>query len=395
MKTDAVIVVGAGPAGTTAAAELATRGLPVILVDRAVFPRDKPCGDYCNPGAVGMLEAMGLRPHLAAAGGAFIETMMVAAQDGTAFTAAFPAGCGLLMPRQRLDAILLQRAARAGAEIVEGYQVDTITIDEAVHIRDVTTRRPSIDGRLLIVADGMRSALARRLGLLRHLPLGRFTVGAYFSGAGGPPAGELHLGAGFYGGVARFGDGTANVCLALPRAMLRGRPAARAFGAAVHQLPALRERMEGWKRESGFRITGPVGFAARAVAAERALLAGDAAAQVEPLTGQGIAFALRSGLRAAEDAFAALQAGDVSAAALRNRARRRRQVVARKTRLIRAVVALALRPGLAPRLVRRLASDPGLARRLLGATGDVLDPAAVLSPAFAIRLLAGVHAHPA
>lgn len=395
MRDADVIVVGAGPAGTAAAADLAARGHRVVLVDRAVFPRDKPCGDYCNPGAVGLLAAMGLLPRLAEDGAGVIDAMTVAAQDGTTFTAPFPSGCGMLLRRARLDALLLRRAERTGVAIVEDYRVDAVALDGAVEIRDERAGRRPLRGTLLIAADGMRSTIARRLGLLRHLPDGRFTVGAYFSGAGGPPAGELHLGQGFYGGVARFGDGTANVCLALPRALLRGRSAQGAFEAAVRALPALIERMAGWRRERPFRVTGPVGFAARTVAAERTLLAGDAAGQVEPLTGQGIAFALRSGFLVAEDAHAALLAGDLSASALRRHALRRAQAFARKIRLSRAVVALALRPRLAPALVRRLAARPDLARRLLGATGDVLDPDAVLSPVYVLRLLLGVHAHPA
>lgn len=392
---DEVIVVGAGPAGATAAAELAVRGLRVILVDRAVFPREKPCGDYCNPGAVDLLETMGLLPDLAGGGAGFVDAMTVAAQDGATFTAPFPAGRGMLLRRERLDAILLRRAERAGVAIVEDYRVDAVAIAGGVEVRDARGGRRPLRGTLLIAADGMRSTIARRLGLLRHLPDGRFTVGAYFSGAGGPPAGELHLGKGFYGGVARFGDGTANVCLALPRALLRGRSAQGAFEAAVRRLPVLRDRMAGWRRERAFRVTGPVGFAARPVAADHTLLAGDAAGQVDPLTGQGIAFALRSGLLAAEDARGALQAGDLSAEALHRHALRRAQAFARQIRLSRAVVALALRPPLTPALIRRLAARPDLARRLLGATGDVLDPAVVFSPGYVLRLLLGFHAHAA
>lgn len=395
MRDAEVIVVGAGPAGATAAASLAARGVRVILVDRAVFPRGKPCGDYCNPGAVNLLETMGLLPDLAGGGAGFVDGMTVAAQDGATFTAPFPTGRGMLLRRERLDAILLRRAERAGVALVEDYRVDAVAVDGGVEVRDQRAGRRPLRGTLLIAADGMRSTIARRLGLLRHPPDGRFTVGAYFSGAGGPPGGELHLGKGFYGGVAQFGDGAANVCLALPRALLRGRSAQGAFEAAVQRLPALRDRVAGWRREGAFRVTGPVGFAARPVAAARTLLAGDAAGQVEPLTGQGVAFALRSGLLAAGDAAAALRSGDLSEGTLRAHALRRARGFAGKIRLSRAVVALALRPWLAPALVRRLAARPDLARRLLGATGDVMDPQAVLSPGYVLRLLLGFHAHAA
>ena len=70
-----VIVVGAGPAGSTAAAALARRGRDVVLLDRAAFPRDKPCGDGIPPGTVGILHDLGLRDGLGAAGFARVRAV--------------------------------------------------------------------------------------------------------------------------------------------------------------------------------------------------------------------------------------------------------------------------------------------------------------------------------
>ena len=389
-----VLVVGAGPAGTTAAAHLAASGWKVLLADRAVFPRPKPCGDYCNPGATRLLASLGLIPQLAAVETGFIEGMTVVAQDGSRFQETFPAGCGALIRRERLDAILLRRAEQCGVEIVEGFRVDTVTVNDSVEVRSEPSGR-ALRARLLIAADGMRSIAAQRLGLLSRLPDGRFSVGAYFAGIPGSPAGELYLGGGLYGGVARFGDGTANVCLALPRALFRGRTPDETFEQGVRALPSLREAMRPWTRESPFRVTGPLGFSRHPVVADRAMLAGDAAGQVEPLTGQGISFALTSGLLAAEEATRALASGDLSARALRPYERRRAAVLGPRIRMMKLVSALALRPRVTPALVRRLAAHPELARHLLGATGDVLGPGAVLSPGYLIRLLLGLDAHQA
>lgn len=389
-----VIVVGAGPAGSTAAAALAARGHRVALVDRARFPRDKPCGDYCDPGSVRLLEALDVLSELTARGAGIIDGMTVVAQDGVAFSAPFPTGRALLIPRRRLDAALVNRAVRNGAALFEGFQVDRVTIDGSVSVTGVG-RRTDLQARLLIAADGMRSVVARRLGLLDALPNGRYTAGAYFSGVPGGPAGELHLGAGFYGGVARFGDGSANVCLALPREQVRGRTVETAFAAAVCDLPALQDEMQSWRRESPFRVTGPVGFAWRRAAAPRALLAGDAALQIEPITGQGICFALHSGLLASEEAAAALDRGTFGEASFAAYARHRARLFGGRLRLLKAVTALALRAGVAPRLVRRLRRDPTAAQTLLGATGDVLPPGSVFSLPYLIGLLTGAHAHDA
>jgi flavin-dependent dehydrogenase len=389
-----VIVVGAGPAGSVAAAALAGRGYRVALLDRAHFPRDKPCGDYCDPGAVRRLDALGALPELTAQGAGIIDGMTVVAQDGTAFSASFPAGRAMLTPRRRLDAVLVDRAVRSGAELVEGFQVNRVAIGGSVSVGGVG-RRSDLRARLLIAADGMRSTVARRLGLLDALPNGRYTAGAYFSGVPGGPAGELHLGTGFYGGVARFGDGTANVCLALPRERIRGRPVEAAFDDAARALPALQDEMRSWTRETPFRVTGPVGFAWRRAVTARALLAGDAALQIEPITGQGICFALHSGLLASEEAAAALDRSAFGVESLAGYARRRARVLGGKLRLLKVVTALALHPAIAPRLVLRLRRDPAAAQTMLGATGDVFPPGSVSSPSYLLRLLTGAHAHDA
>lgn len=388
-----VIVVGAGPAGSAAAADLAARGYRTALLDRARFPRDKPCGDYCNPGAVRQLETLGVLPDLPRHGAAFIDGMTVVAHDGTAFAAPFPTGRAMLVPRRRLDALLAERAAARGAEFIEGYQVDQVRVDGSVRVTAVAPR-PGLCAPLLVAADGMRSIVARRLGLLTALPAGRYTIGAYFSGVSGPAAGELHLGPGLYGGVARFGDGTANVCLALPRARMRRQQADAAFHDAARSLPRLSEHLRAWTRESSYRVTGPLGFASHRVVTARTLLAGDAAQQIEPITGQGIFFALRTAALAADAAGAALEAGRYDPRTLSGYARRRAQVLGGRLRLLKIVTALALRPRMAPGLIRRLRGDARLAQTLLGATGDVLPPEAAYTLPYLIRLLMA-HAHEA
>jgi flavin-dependent dehydrogenase len=319
--------------------------------------------------------------------------MTVVAQDGSTFTTSYPTGRAMLVRRRRLDAVLAERAAVHGAEFVEGYQVDRVSLEGSVTVAGLA-RTSGLRAQLLLAADGMRSIVAQRLGLLTSLPAGRYTIGAYFSGASGPAAGELHLGTGLYGGVARFGDGTANVCLALPRARMRRQQADAAFRDAVCMLPRLREQLETWTRESPYRVTGPVGFASHRVVAAHTLLAGDAALQIEPITGQGIFFALRTAVLAAEEAGTALEAGRFDPPALAGYARRRGQLLGKRLRLLKIVTALALHPGLAPRLVRRLRGDARLAQTLLGATGDVLPPEAVNALPYVIRLLMA-HAHEA
>lgn len=392
-----VVVVGAGPAGSVTAALLARRGFRVVLVDRARFPRDKPCGDYCNPGAVRTLETVGCLQQVLAGGAAPITGMAVTAQDGSRLEAPFPSGAGLLVPRRHLDAILLAYATTAGVTVAEGMQIHEVQVDgDGIQVRSDAVHRPPVRARLLIAADGMRSTIAHRLGLLHPLLVGRYTIGAYFGGfPHGAPRGELHLGPDLYCGVAHFGGGVANVCMALPRRWLRRRPPEQAFAAALRHLPVLADALAGTARESAFRCTGPVGFAVRRVVGERTMLVGDAAGQIEPMTGQGISHAVRSAWLAAATASEALDRNDLSPSGLRPYALRHQQETAPRTTLARWLQRLALRPHLTPALVRRLSARPGLAGQLLGATGDILPPGAVLSPEFLLRFMAGLDAHSA
>lgn len=388
MITDAdVLVVGAGPAGSAAAMLLAAGGARVRVIDRARFPRDKPCGDYCNPGAVGLLCDLGALPAVLDAGASEISAMRVYAQDGSRFEAPFPVGYGLLIPRLRLDAALLDRASRAGAVITEGVAAESVRIyPDAVEVRTVSG--PPLRARLLIGADGMHSVIARRLGRLRLPTQARYTVGAYFSGLHRAiPGGELHLGAGLYGGVAHFGGGIANICLALPRRLWGREGPQQAFDDALRSLPALAEAMATARRESAFRCSGPVGFAARDTAADRVLLVGDAGGQIEPMTGQGIFLALHSASLAAAVAAEALRTGDLSSGNLSTYTRRHRRQIAGKLVASRWLQRLAFRPQITPLLVRRLGTHASLAADLLGVTGDVLPPTDILSPRYLARLL--------
>jgi flavin-dependent dehydrogenase len=128
--------------------------------------------------------------------------------------------------------------------------------------------------------------------------------------------------------------------------------------------------------------------------AARTLLAGDTALQIEPITGQGISFALQTAVLAADAAGAALERGRFDPLTLSAYVRDRAQTLRGRLRLLRIVTALALHPRLAPRLTRRLRDDARLAQTLLGATGDVLPPEAVATLPYLIRLLTA-HAHEA
>ena len=135
MRADCV-VVGAGPAGSTTALLLARAGFDVILLDRAEFPRAKACGDCISPGANLLLEQLGVWPALHAAQPALLEGWRITGADGSAFSATFGAAAidrrclrALAMPRQQLDAILLDAARSAGVRVLTRARVEDLLFD--------------------------------------------------------------------------------------------------------------------------------------------------------------------------------------------------------------------------------------------------------------------------
>lgn len=170
MSMHDVIVVGAGPAGSTAAASLARRGRDVLLVDRAEFPRDKPCGDGIPPGTVGILHDLGLRDELDVAGFTRVRAVRLVSARGRDFTVPFDPrredAQFLIAPRVQFDDLLRRHAVASGAHFERGQVRDAIREDGVVRgveleAGDGSTR--AVQARHLIAADGATSVLGRTL----------------------------------------------------------------------------------------------------------------------------------------------------------------------------------------------------------------------------------------
>ena len=126
---DDVIVVGAGPAGAIAAIVLARAGARVRVLDRAVFPRDKMCGDSLNPGALRLLGTHGLEEAVTARG-LPVEGMLLTGPGGAAVAGRYPGGVlGRSILRRDLDLLLLEAAMRAGARVEQGVRVVGPVVD--------------------------------------------------------------------------------------------------------------------------------------------------------------------------------------------------------------------------------------------------------------------------
>jgi len=332
-----VAVAGSGPAGAAAAAHLARAGCAVALLDRQTFPRDKVCGDFVGPAAIAELDGLGVtgRPEFRRANEIRRAALYLDGEE--LISRDFPRAeglpeCGRVIPRIALDHWIVQAAAGAGAELLEGHLVTGYAVHgELVHVHTRNGRGTRVlTARLLIGADGAGSVIARRLaGRRRDDDRRMIAVRAYCEGVGGVSdcAGLYFSAVSFpgYTWVFPAGDGTANVGVGLalgtvPKTPLRLRDllAERAANDPVLRRRLGRARIVG--RVAGWPL--PTYDPQWPLSGDRVLLAGDAAGLVNPLNGEGIQAALASGRWAAEAAVACLAEGDLSARAL-GRYRRR------------------------------------------------------------------------
>jgi len=331
-----------------------------VLLDKQEFPREKICGDFINPINWPLLEDLGVaerilaRPHRKLSG--FRITGCSGACAETEFApAAHPRWTGLGLRRALLDGALVERAAELGVSVRLGSAVRALT-RTARGWRAALGNGEVVHARLLIGADGRNSRVARQLGLSAAFSCQGRCVGFQTRLRG--PAGvqdtiEIHLFPGGYAGLVALGDGTLNLGLAVERARLpRNGVGEFLFTAGLPRNPHLRSMLERSERVAELRSAYPVYFPPRRCYADGALLAGDAARVTEPISGEGVYFALRSGLLAAETLDGALRSGDLSARSLRRYARASRRALRGRT-MLNALLRFAIyRPALLEPLIR-------------------------------------------
>lgn len=393
------LVVGAGPAGSATALQLARDGARVALLERAALPRPKPCAEYLSPEAGRMLARLGVLAAIEAEHPARLTGMRVVSPDGTSFTGRFVgarrfrpfATHGLALPRERFDLLLARAAASAGATLLERTSVEqlerTSSGDVTLAVRGVMGRR-WLRAPLVIGADGLRSRVARWLGVARRGSRRRLALVAHVEGVREPTdLGEMHVGPGAYVGLAAVGGGLTNVSVVSDLARLPDGDAAARWRAILDRFPRVAERLRGARHASPVRAVGPFGRWTTRAAGDGALLVGDAADFYDPFTGEGIYAALRGAELAAQRALAALAAGRFARRDLAGYDRDRRRAFGSKWLLERAVGLAVVTPRVLDYVARRLARRPALADLLVGATGDFVPARHVLNPAVALRLV--------
>ncbi|MBN2025792.1 MAG: NAD(P)/FAD-dependent oxidoreductase [Actinobacteria bacterium] len=370
-----VIVVGAGPGGSTAAARLAKAGVEVLLVDKERFPREKPCSDIYGPFAFRTYEELGVYDRLAEVGYLYPQVVL-SSPDYTCISG--PNQKGVTCPRRIGDAILRDNAIRLGAEAWEEFWVYDLVIEDGT-VKGVKAKYQGefkeFRSKIVIGADGSHSWVAKRLGLFADDYDQVYLAGrAYYAGCNPPLRDvEVHYDPGFNPGFVclsphpGYGD-TVNMGVGIQmsqyeRSKLTAEEMVEKF---VAESPH-GEKMRGARRVSewmGWRVpsAGQIGKNHAA----GAMLIGDAGSFVEPFILEGVASAVRSANYAVRTALKALEEEDFSEVSLSRYGEKWQEKMGPQLRALQGMAVTAADAEALNRVFNELKSNPEAVTRVFG-----------------------------
>jgi flavin-dependent dehydrogenase len=307
-----VVVVGGGPVGLAGAIEARLAGLTVAVVEPRTGPIDKACGEGLMPGAVPLLERLGVQPHGHPLLGVGYYSAKVPVPVESARSAGnirperahswevehrFARGSGLGVRRTVLHAALAERAVELGVDFVAGRADAIVQHQDSV---TVTVGTSTIDGRWLLGCDGLHSTVARLVGLTRPSRdrERRYGIRQHFAVKPWSELIEVHFGATAELYVTPVAADTVGVAMLAPQGT--------SYSDALAAVPHLADRLAGAPEASERRGAGPFRQQTRVRTAGRVLLVGDASGYVDALTGEG----LRLGFAQASAAVASIAADD-------------------------------------------------------------------------------------
>ncbi len=382
-----VIIIGGGPAGSSAAIRCAASGIRVLLLEEKHMPRGKLCGEFITPECFPTLDRAGVLDRMLAEGAQRIKRLSLIASSGRKVGAEISnvsdvESWALSLSRSKFDHVLFERARELGADCREGVVV-TGTINgagaaggvEAMLLPEGTNvifRAPIVidasgrNSRLMVSRDeraaGRRGS--RLYGLKAHL--------ANVEGLGDQV--ELYFFPKGYGGLSLVEDGLANLCFIASESAFRrnGGDPLKIVEETVKKNKLARKRLSHAEVVGEWHSTGPLSFGTRSLSRGGVLAVGDASGMIDPFTGTGIQIALRTGELAARVICERMGAGrhqdDLFGDVLARYSTAYDEEFGKRMKVAALLRVAAFSPRLTDLAARLLARAPGLAERVLKAT---------------------------
>ncbi len=318
-----VVIIGSGPAGSSAAFLLAQLGWKVGLLEKQRFPREKLCGEFISPEGVSDLSSLGLWPALAMHEPPPVNRTRVTFPSGHNLKIDFESpGRGL--SRSILDRVLFEQARRQGADCFERCSARSIEGDLTNGF--LVTAAHAEDGPITFTAKTVIAATGRWANLPWRVPRAQgasaatvfLGIKAHFRGdADLQNAVELHFFPGGYCGLNKVEGDEINLCALVEqrRAMQFANDWGGLLGSAAAHNPGLHDRLKTLHRVSSFLVTSPIILGEQKQVTGETLRVGDAAGFLDPFSGDGISTAIRSAVMAARclDSFLRGKASPVTA----------------------------------------------------------------------------------
>jgi flavin-dependent dehydrogenase len=391
-----VLIAGAGPGGTHTALRLAAEGYRVAIFDKRTFPRTKPCGEFMSPECLPLLDEIGLKDAVLGEGASRVSGMRLHGFGKAArgnYTRIgelrLPSGFGLALRREVLDTLAVSAAkAHAKIDVFEGWSVSGPLFAEDGRVNGLKLRDPDhapreIHARFVIGADGLRSKVARGMGWTMADPkLDRWAAVARFRGVERQAEAEVHFLDGSYFAAAPIDSGLFTVNLVVSRGAL---PAGAAnlpafFDEHVQRAPVLAQRLAGATLEGPIEVCGPLASRTRRRTGPGVALVGDACGFVDPLTGEGLFFAMRGAALLAEAVSVALAHPKHERRALRGYERARRREFGPRYAMARLLQRGIRSQRVTETVLSSFSKRPGLTNLIVAWTGDYVKPLDLLRP---------------